>query len=484
MRKLAVVFTLAIVFLVLSGCVDVTTVNETDGDEDGDQTVADGDEDSSLPDGDLDDEDLTSDGDTEQTDSDGEISEETEDVEPSPLIRVSPQKLDINELNGCCGMIEPLNIYNLSERDLSITDISLSENEIVELKLLNPELPIQLAKDSDVRVKVQLCSTSVGETEEQLTFTFADETDYSINVFADISEQPVVTDTFKTLSKRLIDMLLVVDCSGSMAEEHTVLKNSFAKFINNTEYDKLDMNIAVISCDVTDENHSGRFQGDPAVLNTENLTKEQLITSFNQTIDGLGTGCDPTNEAGLDAFLAALTEPLISTHNSGFLREDAKLVSIFLSDEEDTSTSYEETSFYVDFAVSIKGARNVNMLETFAIVGDEPDGCSGYTGDADSGSRYIFFAKACNYNDDSSFLSVCLDDYSPVFNSFTDNFFILRQQFFLSRMPDTTTLVVKVGDEEVSGWKYDEASNSIIFDDTPPPDTTITVTYNLICICK
>ena len=59
--------------------------------------------------------------------------------------------------------------------------------------------------------------------------------------------------------------------------------------------------------------------------------------------------------------------------NAGFLREDAKLYIICISDEQDQSRG--NPDFYVDFFSSIKGYHNTEMLKVSAIVGDAPNGC-------------------------------------------------------------------------------------------------------------
>ena len=196
----------------------------------------------------------------------------------------------------------------------------------------------------------------------------------------------------------MADVLFVVDCSGSMTEERERLVEAFADFIENLTEDDGDFHIGVTSCDVENPAHSGHLLGTPAVLATDGpdaLTDEQLIQAFNDRIDDLGATCEGEQEAPLDAAYRALSEPLLSGSNTGFLRDDAKLMIVFVSDEDDQSMA--TSDFYIDFFRSIKGMHNLHMLEVYALAGDLPNGCEGGSGgtSASAASRLIGVADAC-----------------------------------------------------------------------------------------
>ena len=132
-----------------------------------------------------------------------------------------------------------------------------------------------------------------------------------------------------------VDLLFMVDNSGSMEEEQNNLAANFGIFIDLLLLTPADFRIAVVSTDMIDPLQSGRFQakaGNPKVLgrNTQNL--KQVFTE-NAKLGTLGDGF----EKGLGAVEAALTAPLITGENAGFLRPDAVLGIIYLSDEEDCS---------------------------------------------------------------------------------------------------------------------------------------------------
>ena len=84
----------------------------------------------------------------------------------------------------------------------------------------------------------------------------------------------------------------------------------------------------------------------------------------------------------------ALSEPRISDPNlnGGFLREDARLSLVFVSDEEDQSPY--PVDFYLNFFVGLKGVRRSHLFSASAIASPDPV-CRTACGDAASpGNRY------------------------------------------------------------------------------------------------
>ena len=153
-------------------------------------------------------------------------------------------------------------------------------------------------------------------------------------------------DVFRQATVPNVDVLWVVDNSDSMVEDQQALADSFQdfyKFLSNTA----SFHIGVISTDVYNPEHRGRLLGDVPIITEETPDAEEV---FRQNVNvGIGgTG----NEQGFKAAHLALTEPLISTYNAGFLQENAHLFIIFVSDEEDQSPS--EVALYVDFFRTLK----------------------------------------------------------------------------------------------------------------------------------
>ena len=170
----------------------------------------------------------------------------------------------------------------------------------------------------------------------------------------------------------LIDILWVIDDSFSMCEEQDNLTRNFENFITGMVSLNARFRLAVITTDMKSGDFQGKFQNTPAQtadsrceipLNTSDCPMElhKVIDSDNYLINpddysgGLRAdelrrdfrciatvGTEGDNfEKGLMAAKVALSDELLVTHNAGFFREEAYLVIVFLSDENDCSDNYE-----------------------------------------------------------------------------------------------------------------------------------------------
>ncbi|MEQ9495998.1 MAG: hypothetical protein RIT81_04045 [Deltaproteobacteria bacterium] len=162
------------------------------------------------------------------------------------------------------------------------------------------------------------------------------------------------------------DVLFVIDDSSSMGEVQARLREAFGAFVDEV-YGTGRVRVAVTTTDVnndpplegdasvtysanyphaaltTDRNgcavagvDSGCFRGpDPAtrILDTDNLTAAQMVAGFDANAD-VGT-CGSGDEQGLSAALLALENDGSGGCNTSFLRGDADLVLVFVSDEDD-----------------------------------------------------------------------------------------------------------------------------------------------------
>ena len=409
-------------------------------------------------------------------------------------IEVLPTKLDFGLITlDCCSRPQELTIYNVGDLELAIADIAIGAGSDNKFELLNlpsaNEYPVLLGGDGNpqrLRFKVKFCPTFEGMHNGRVEITNNDENASQMIVPLQ-GEGTLLThqkDVFEQPCRPMVDILWVIDCSGSMNEEQGKLSDNIRDFINEAVTWDASLHIAVTSTDVISENvegGSGMFHGNPAVLDTESMSDNEVVSKFKNYATGLRACAG--EESGLEAGHLALSEPLISNENVGFLRDDAKLSIIFVSDEPDQSVA--DVPFFIDFFRSIKGMRNTNMIEVYAIVGDKPNGCSaGDDGDAAAGPRYISVADACNPYDDEHFMSICEDSYAPIYDNLAQNLFALPTQFFLSRLADVDTLVVTVNGQLRNDYEYDETSNSIIFpaDNAPPACANITAEYDTICL--
>ncbi|MFH1469430.1 MAG: hypothetical protein ABIO70_33905 [Pseudomonadota bacterium] len=173
-------------------------------------------------------------------------------------------------------------------------------------------------------------------------------------------------------------------------------------------------------------------------------------------------GEDLVDEWGLYDATAAVEQSGPGGCNEGFLREDAMLSVVLISDEDDNSPGWDagDPSYwqaYVDAMVAIKGA--ADALTISAVAGPLPDGCAG----AEPGTGYVEAAAATG----GEFLSIC-DPWYEHLDAVVD-VSVARALFELTALPVVATIQVAVDAcVRSDDWEYDPALNAVRFTDDPP----------------
>ena len=348
-----------------------------------------------------------------------------------------------------------------------------------------------------------------------------------------------VVDRFRQEGRNTVDVLVVVDNSCSMGEEQGKLGSNFGAFIETFVASDVDYQVGNITTDMMSSTHRGILHEgtlwdclDPAEPDscTQRLdidgmpipTGSRIITRDsadaadvflgNTKVGVTGSGfemgleaarfglCraldpfDPDDAATIQAHCPQLWDEyevvgeadLVFT-NRGFLRDEAKLSIIFVSDEDDFSP--DPVADYVTAYVGSKGDRayrDHDLLNVSAVVGDAPNGCPpGDNPIAYPGYRYLDLAARTGGARDS----ICNEDFTPIVQDLGLVISGLTNVFPLTRLPRLSTLEVEVN--EMSGpepvpvdisqftWVYRDVDNSIVFDpfNVPQPGHEIVFRY-------
>ncbi len=430
-------------------------------------------------------------------------------------IAVIPGSVDFGLVTiGCASQNTTVTVYNTGTADLTVSEVFLEEQGCDEFQIRGtPVLPATVTPNNPVPIQVIYRPVDRGQDQCVLVIrSDASESEEYLRVplrgeGTNTSRQ---VDTFTQVSGREVDVIFVIDASGSMSEEQSNVASNLSRFLQTAELLNNDYQIGVVHLDLQDsvrfdgESYTaGRLIGNPAFLtpNTPNVLAE-----FQRRVELGASG--GSQEAGLEGARKAVSDPFITVEgsacnsntdceepyptcmagvcggfNQGFLREDASLEIVIVSDEEDQSTP--APTFYVDFFRSIKGFRNDSLLHVSCIVGanvgnNQPAACSSNNGDADAGRRY---AEVCNATG-GTVGSICASDFGPFLQNIGNRAFGLRVEFFLSRVAEPASIQVRVnGSARNAGWNYDAATNSVVFDrnTVPEPGDEIEVEYEARC---
>ncbi|MCA9552004.1 MAG: choice-of-anchor D domain-containing protein [Myxococcales bacterium] len=428
-------------------------------------------------------------------------------VGSASALLISPNEIDFGQIGVNCATRErTVSIYNTGSTATSITRIELPAGVSGEFELSSvPNLPASIPPGQSIEVGVRYRASDVGQDTGFFHIYEGSRTDpYVVPLFGSGDLDPINEDRFQQLETPEVDILFVIDNSCSMSEEQASLTANFQSFIQFADAQALDYRIAVVTTDVDgcpnptspqrpvtlNQGQCGYFADgngdntlrDPSwrlITPDEQPSAETAFSAIaTQGINGSGS------ERGLEAAYQALSSPIITGWNNGFLRPSAYLALIFVSDEEDQSAN--AVDFYVNYFLAIKGFRNTNLFSASAIVGDAPSGCGGFQ--AEAGVRYIDMADRTG----GIFESICTGDWGSSLQNLGLSVFGYKSRFFLSNQPVAGTVEVTVDGVPVaptapSGqirWSYDTPTNTVNFAPLaiPEPGSEIVVTYRPECL--
>jgi hypothetical protein len=280
------------------------------------------------------------------------------------------------------------------------------------------------------------------------------------------------TDNWFQAPNNEVDILWVVDDSCSMTEEQATLTNGFVSFVAEMEDSGTEFQIGVISTtfDYTDSDR-GKLIGEPAYLTNDDDYETLFGERATVGIDG------SDKEKGLEAAAYALSFGMtVDGHNAGFLRSDAQLLIIFVSDEEDCSDDgrlegqppaacYTERDKLVPVPQYVKDFRKLKgddaeMVTVGAIVGVNEDRCDiGHVG-----GRYIEAVSLTG----GLVGDICEGDWSAMLSELGLNATGIKMSFQLSEAAKPESIEVFVDEELVpedasNGWTYDAETWYITF---------------------
>jgi hypothetical protein len=249
-----------------------------------------------------------------------------------------------------------------------------------------------------------------------------------------------------------------------MADNQKALASNFSTFINHFLVKDVDFKMAITTSDGT-YSQNGKMVGDANLLTTAaaKSNKAQFIKNFT-TWAKVGT-----SGSGIEQGLKT-TKSFLDRYASSFLRKDAFLVIVFVSDEQDQSSGKQEE--YLAYYKTLKA--NAGLVKAYSIV---TQSLKGYEIDETIGTRYNYVAQNTNgtIGDINSDFYQTLDNMGFTISNLADS-------FALNSLPYKNNIKVFVnGTELVNGWSFDFISKSIKFnaDSIPMNGAKIEVKYQV-----
>ena len=292
-------------------------------------------------------------------------------------------------------------------------------------------------------------------------------------------------ERFAQSSARQTDVVLVVDQSGSMREERARLERNLGAFLEQAARTDADLRIGLTTADGRG-NDAGRMYyclPHPPYVDGTYADPDTRAEALGCALSTLPPGS--VVESGLGAAVAAVhrgAQPLngeATDPNRGFLRRDAHLAVVIVSDEDDQSPGTDAE--IVAALRSVKNRAPGVDVRLHAIIGDpNAPGCV----DALPAPRYARIASQLG----GQVRSICLDDWHPVLESVGRAVVATQSRFPLELRAAPATIEVQVGGQSVmpdpqDGFTYDRGRNSVQLNGAaqPSPGTEVVIRYAPEC---
>lgn len=418
----------------------------------------------------------------------------------SPLIAVDPGSIDFGLVRtDCASLPRQVRVLATGPLDAHISAVEV-EGCPDSVRVTGPDLPATVPGFGQALFTLEYAPDAVGDEDCRLVITndSANLPEAVVDLSGSGTDVTHQIDTFKQVPAPKVDVLFVVDDSFSMADDQERLKQQLPSLVDIAVQWGQDYHMAVTTTDTKDVR--GNFKGlprwvdssvDPGVF-AQNLVvgtagyyierglQAAYLALYNRsTITDIAClnlpGQCPTDDG--EGLPLICIDGFCSGRNAGFLRDDAELVIIIVSDEEDGSE--QTVSFYVDRLANLKAPNSgVGVIVHGIII--TPEGCPG--GFGTPGYRYVSAIEAF----DGHVGDLCSSDFAEQFEDVGERTFGLKDRFYPTLPPDPATLEVRVaGQACTTGWSWNASSRAVIFDEGsacyPQFDETVEIEYDVFC---
>lgn len=402
-----------------------------------------------------------------------------------------PDAIEVRRSTSCPPSIFPLTILNTCNSSVTITAAGISPANS-PFRFTSVSIPTRLRALQPAPFIIHYNSANLGDHAATLTINSDSQNALVVPLTGHTVRTVTKTDQFTQPSAGKIDILVVMDNSGSMSQEQMVVGDASAAFLTTINGRNIDYHLAVTTTGmeaIPNGNCPGGVRGGEAgrIFPVDQTGRRLITRTTANAIDmfrqNIQVGLCHGTEKGLESARLALSAPLVDSlddprtqeprdGNRGFYRADANLAVIIISDEEDQSPH--DAAFYSTFFQSLKpdpGMVKVHVVLDTAFCRDG----------SRANTKYQEVARGTG----GQVAGICTTDWGMTLPQFVIGGTGLQASFRLSEVPGNPDLVVKINGATVSNstYMYDVTTNAIIFkpESIPPAGSNVEITYRLPC---
>lgn len=398
---------------------------------------------------------------------------------------------------GCNTRQEPVPLLAVGEARTIVDRLELDGDESFRIigvlvdgrPLSDPTPPFTIPSGSSAHVLIDFEPTVLSSTEHEAALTVhhnAPERTDTIELRGHTVEGGGATENFTAPEAASVDVLFVVDDSCSMLEEQVRLKEAIDELLVGLDVTGADYQIAVTAAEEESRSPGWPRQCPP---HPYVIADEYADPATREHALGCAVRIGNSNhdrQAALGAATKALhrsVDPAASVNPlPGFLRPEADLAVVVVSDEEDQSKA--SNNAVRDFLWSVKGSYRPDRVAVHALAGDPSSACMDDPWLTPS-ERY----RAITRETGGTFQDICTTDFVPLLDNLRASIFEPKHRFDLSRRPDPASLQVFVDGTPIpvdgtDGYLFDTNTNAVILNGSarPSPGVAITILYDDACL--
>jgi len=362
----------------------------------------------------------------------------------TPVLQITPDTYNFGETFVPCGASVELEMRNTGTADLEITDVEYSSGSLLTFDNRGIGLPLVLAPDEYVTVAVDFAAVSEGSDTGVLSVTSNDPRGV---ITADQNGEGAyldfITESFTEPGRAPVDIIMLVDQSGSMGENKPTVRQGIPDFLDELQ-NVSDWRMMVVT-------KGGGCYNDTLF---DQYTKNADTRVPNAAFAGGGGLIATHTEALLKHGKTSLDKTVPGECNEGFLRPGALLHLIMISDESDQSPQNWQhwVSTYENFVV------DPSLVKVSAIVDVNSTGCgNGGTGYSVGPGGYLEAAQATG----GEILNICDPNWGDQLDDIAAAAVSGIRSYNLQYVTDAATIEVTVNGTPTTDFDYEAAGSTV-----------------------
>ncbi len=277
-----------------------------------------------------------------------------------------------------------------------------------------------------------------------------------------------------------VDVLWVIDNSYETMEIHqNRIARKMKAFYNGLRRNNANFRVAATTMDMSLSGARGDLVGSTPIVkkNTPNA-----VFKLEQLLKRGGQGANA--ERGLLAMKTALTKEKNKGRSAQFLRDQALLVVVFVTDDKDFSTGTVDD--YKNFLNTLKGQNTQNqqkwIVNYIGVIDLQDPECTTYGSYSALGEDYLELANSSG----GVVESICSTDFTSYIDQINVRLKSVLSRYHLDSQPILDSLTVYINgvlirEDNVNGWSYDEEKNIITLNGSakPNPNDDVEIKYEI-----